>query len=207
MAEARASRGLVFSIRLDFSGAEEEFRHAIALDANLFEAHYFFARSCYVQGRMEEAATLYERAAELKPDDFQSVALLTQIYHSLRLPEAEKDAARRCIERAEAALIQNPENARAAYLGANSLAVLGEVGRAREWAERALAINPDDVLTQYNIACLHCYFGDLEEAADLLLGLLPRAHHETKAWILQDLDFERLHDHPRWQDILRLIAG
>jgi adenylate cyclase len=101
-------------------------------------------------------------------------------------------------------LANNPENPRPAYLGANALAFLGETERAREWAARALAIDPDDIVTRYNLACLNCYFGELEKALDLLVGLLPRANHETKAWVLQDSDFNPLHDHPRWQKVLAL---
>src|SRR4029079_718534 len=51
---------------------------------------------------------------------------------------------------------------RPAYLGAGALAASGEFDRAKEWAARA--IDPDDVLTQYNLACLHCLLGDFDRA-------------------------------------------
>jgi adenylate cyclase len=61
-------------------------------------------------------------------------------------------------------------------------------------------------LTQYNTACLCCYFGELDRALDLLERLLPHANHETKAWVKQDSDFAPLHEHPRWQRVLELAA-
>jgi adenylate cyclase len=206
LAEAHASRGLALSVGQRYEEAEKAFEKSIASDPNLFEAHYFYARACYAQGKLKQAAHHYERAAEIKPDDYQSVLLLMQVYHSLGRPEDERDAARRGVGRAERELAKYPENPRPAYLGAYALAVLGETERAKEWCARALAIDPDDLLTQYNTACLCCYFGELDRALDLLERLLPHANHETKAWVKQDSDFAPLHEHPRWQRVLELAA-
>ncbi len=159
-----------------------------------------------MQQKLTAAAEHYEAAARLKPNDFQSVTLLMQVYHALGQYDKELDAARRSIARAEATLANDPENARAVYLGANALAVLGEIERSREWANRALLINPDDILTKYNIACLYTYFGDVEDAFDLLIEIIPRANHETRAWMLQDTDFEPMHRHPRWQQVVEMLS-
>ncbi|WP_407941719.1 TPR end-of-group domain-containing protein [Mesorhizobium neociceri] len=204
LAEAHASRGLALSINQRYAEAEREFELAIANNPNLFEAHYFYARTFLVQGKPEQAVRYYERAAEIKPEDFQSVNFLQAAYRSLGRPEQVKDAARRTVERAERELARNPENPRPAYLGANALAVLGNIERARDWASRALAIDPDDILTQYNIACLYCLFGEFDGALDLLERLLPHANQDTKAWTRQDSDFEPLHSLPRWQTVLEL---
>jgi adenylate cyclase len=204
LAEAHASRGLALSMSQRYQEAEREYEQAIASNPNLFEAHYFYGRACFAQGKMEQAARYWERAAEIKPDDYQSVLLCRAVYHSLGRPKDETEAARRGVKRAERELVRTPENPRPACLGAIALAELGEVERAKEWAARALAIDPDDVLTQYNIACLHCQLGELDRAFDLLATLLPRATHELKAWVQQDSDLDPLHDHPRWQKVLDL---
>jgi adenylate cyclase len=205
LAEARASRGLALSVNADYAEAEKEFRRAIEIDPNLFEARYFFARSCYAQGKLAEAAEQYEIAARLKPDDFQAASMLRQVYNALGDHAKEMEAARTSIARAELALAANPENARAAYLGAISLAMIGEMERSQEWAARAIAINPDDILTKYNIACLYCFLGKFDEAIDLLIEIIPRANHETKAWIVQDTDFVPLHGLPGWQTVLKSL--
>ena len=207
LAEAHASRGLALSLGQQHEEAIAEFEEATALDPNSFEAHYFYARACVTQGKLERAATLFERAAENKPDDYQALCLLIQIYRSLGRDRDSKSTARKAIERAESELTLHPENPRAAYLGANALATLGEKDRAREWAARALAIDPDDVLIQYNVACVYSLLGDLEQAFDLLERLLPNAGYELKhGWIKHDSDLDPLRSHPRFQKIMELIG-
>jgi len=208
LAEAHASRGLALSLEQRHEEAIAEFEEAIALDPNSFEAHYFYGRACVTQGKLERAATLFERAAENKPDDYQALCLLIPTYRSLgRQPEMESSA-RRGIERAESELTFHPENPRAAYLGAAALVTLGDNDRAREWAARALAIDPDDVLIQYNVACVYTSLGDLEQAFDLLERLLPNAGYELKrGWIKHDSDLDPLRSHPRYQKILEVIES
>ncbi len=206
LAEAHASRGLALSLGERYDEAMAEFEQAITLDPNSFEAHYFCARACFAQGKLDRAAALFERAAEIKPDDYQSLCLLIHIYRSLKRDLDKESAARRGIERAESELTLHPENPRPAYLGAAALTALGETDRAREWSFRALAIDPDDTLTQYNVACVHSLLGDIEAAFDLLERLLPHANHETKAWIKHDSDFDPLRIHPRYQKIVELIG-
>jgi adenylate cyclase len=206
LAEAHASRGLALSLGQRYDEAMAEFEQAIALDPNSFEAHYFYARACFAQGKLERAAALFEHAAGIKPDDYQSLILLLQIYRSLGRDQDREGAARRGIERAERELTLHPENPRPAYLGAAALLAVGEGDRSKEWLSRALAIDPDDILTQYNVACVYSQLGDIEPAFDLLERLLPHANHETKAWIKHDSDFDPLRNHPRYQKVLELIG-
>ena len=204
LAEAHASRGLALSASKMYQEAEKEFEQAIASNPNMFETEYFYGRSCFVQGKFEQAAVHWERAAEIKPDDFQSVLLLGQIYHSLGQPEKERDAARRGTERAERELARNPENPRAAYLGASALVLLGDVEKAKKWASHAMAVDPDDARTKYNVACFYAVCKEFDQAFDLLEALLPAARATVKSWVLNDSYFVPLHSNPRWQKVLEL---
>src|SRR5437870_10055000 len=206
LAEAHASRGLALSLGKRYDEAMAAFEKAIALDPNSFEGHFFYARACITQGKLDRAAALFERAAEIKPDDYQSSCLLIPVYRSLGRDRDKERAARRGIERAERELTLHPENPRPAYLGAGALVALGETDRAKEWVSRALAIDPDDVLTQYNAVCVYSLLGDIEPAFDLLERLLPHAGHELKSgWIIHDSDLDPLRSHPRYKKILELI--
>jgi TolB-like protein/tetratricopeptide (TPR) repeat protein len=205
LAEAHASRGLALSLAQRSEEATEEFERAIALDPSSFEAHYFYGRACFAQNKLDRAAALFERAAELKPDDCQSPALLVMIYRSNDRDRDVEGVARKAVERAERELTLHPENPRPAYLGAICLIALGEQDRAREWLSRAMAIDPDDVLTQYNVACGYARLGNFEPAFDLLERLLPHANHETKSWVKVDSDLDALRSLPRYQKVLELI--
>src|SRR5438034_2190349 len=153
LAEANACRGVALTFAKRFEEAETELERAIALDPNSFEAHYFYARYCFVRGELGRAAGLFERAGEVKPDDYQSWCLLIHVYRSLGRTDKIEAAARKGIALAEKELAMHPENPRPAALGAAGLLAIGETERAREWLAGALAIDPDDLLTLYNAAC------------------------------------------------------
>ena len=76
LAEAHASRGLALHLAKRSRRGGGRVRARDPLDPNSFEAHYFYARACFAQNKLERAAKLFERAAELKPDDYQSLAML-----------------------------------------------------------------------------------------------------------------------------------
>ncbi|MER8501543.1 tetratricopeptide repeat protein [Mesorhizobium sp. M0145] len=71
---------------------------------------------------------------------------------------------------------------------APSLAYIGERKKARSWLARALAIDPDDFVTQYNAACMYSVLGEVEEAVRYLeravggsvsQNVLERIRHEV----------------------------
>ena len=149
---------------------------------------------------------MFERGAEIDPDDYQSPALSIQIYRSLGCTVEMQAAARKAVERAESNLILHPDNTRAASSAAAALVTLGEKDRAREWLSRALAVDPHDVNNQYNVACVYTALGDTDRAFDLLERILPHAGHELKhGWIKHDSDLDPLRTHPRYQKILELV--
>lgn len=206
LAEAHACRGVVLTFAKRFDEANAALERAIALDPNSFDAHYFYARACFLQGKLERAAALFERAGEVKPDDYQPWCLIVQVYRSLGRIDKIEAAARKGIALAEKELALHPENPRPAALGAGSLIYVGETERAREWLTRALAIDPDDLLTLYNASCVYANLGEAERALDLLERFLPLANDLNRAWIKHDSDFNSLRGHPRFQKILEQIG-
>jgi tetratricopeptide (TPR) repeat protein len=63
--------------------ADTASRKAVELDAKLFEAHYFYARALYSQGKLEEAAQKSEDAYRVNPGDYQSPIFQAQTFLSL----------------------------------------------------------------------------------------------------------------------------
>jgi TolB-like protein/Flp pilus assembly protein TadD len=206
LAEAHVSRGLALSLHAEYRDAERAFEAALRLSPGLFEAYYFFARIAYVQGKLEKALELYERAGAIRPRDYQAPLLAAQIYSDLGRG-AEADAARRRgVQMASACLRLNPDDARALYMGGNGLAALGERERALEWARQALEIDPNDPLLLYNVACIQTLAGQIDEALDSLARSVQNGLSERR-WLELDSSLEPLRPLPRYGEILARIEA
>jgi adenylate cyclase len=207
LAEAHAVRGLALSTLERHDEAEQELKTAIRLDPNLFEVLKYYARACQSQGRFAEAAEYFERACAASPDDTRAPMLLAQNYYDLgRRREAELTL-RRGLEKIERELQKHPEHANAAALGACALARLGETARAKDWASLALSLEPADLLTLYNTACAYALMGEAEAAIDLLERTVPRIRGRLRTRVRHDSDLDSLRSHPRFQALLKKMAG
>jgi serine/threonine protein kinase/Tfp pilus assembly protein PilF len=204
LAEAHVARGLAVSLRKQFDEAEREFETAMRLDPKLFEAAYYFARARMSQGRFAEAAKLFERACTLRPEDYQAPGFLAQAYTSLGMPVESEAAYRRQTRLVEERLDLIPDDARACVLGAAALASLGEVDRSAALAKRALAIDPDDPMLLYNVACAYAQLHKTEDALDCLESAVDKGYGH-KEWIEHDSDFASIKDTPRFKTILATI--
>jgi TolB-like protein/Tfp pilus assembly protein PilF len=200
LAEAHASRGLAVSLRKRYAEAEPEFEWAIRLNPALFEPYYFYARTCFQQGRFEEAASLFERACEVH-DDYQARLLAALSYKGLERHDEAFAAYGRALQSIEKHLELTPGDARALTLGAGCLARLGRTGEAKQWTVRALAIDPEDPVVVYSAACVHAILGMADDALDELAKALAVGFGNRK-WILNDPDFESLRDHPRFRELV-----
>ena len=84
-----------------------------------------------------------------------------------------------------------------------ALAVLGEVERAKEWAERAILLDPDNVNLRYNLACsLITDLHDYEAALDTLGPRFETMSIEVLNWVKSDPDLDPIRDHPRFKAML-----
>jgi TolB-like protein/Flp pilus assembly protein TadD len=204
LAQVHTSRGVTLSLSGRHDEAEREFETAISLDPTLFEAHYFYARDCFTQGHLEKAAQLYERAGAVRPEDYQSPLLVAQIYADLGREDAARESRLRGLRVVEERLKLNPDDARAVYMGANALVSLGEMQRGLEWARRAVAMEPEDPMVLYNVACIKSLSGQVEEAIDCLEKAV-RNGHSQKDWYQRDSNLDLLRAHPRFQALMKKI--
>ncbi len=204
LAEAHTARGLALTLNKIYQEANREFETAIGLNPNLFQAHYLYGRACLAQAKLTEAAELFARASQLNPDDYQALLVGGGVFAGLgRQPEAEA-AFRRGLQVAEKHLQLHPDDARALYLGASALCQLGEKERGGDWAGRALAIDPDEPMTLYNVACVYSLSGLLEEAIDCLEKAIRRGFRH-KEWIENDADLKSLRDLPCFKALLQAL--
>ena len=118
-----------------------------------------------------------------------------------RIPDAQ-EAYRRGAQMAERHLELHPDDARALYLGAGAWCQLGERDRSREWARRALAMDPEEPSVLYNVACVYALLGKAEECIDCLEKVMERGHW-YRGWAEKDSDLNSVRDHPRFQALLK----
>jgi len=204
LAEAHASRGLAYLVCECFDSAEEEFITAIELKPCLFEAYYYYARTQFHRGNVEQAAELFKKAGEVDPTDYQSRCLRVQILRGTGRTDEAVEAAQEAIDVVLKQLEWNPDDARAYHLGAGSLVVLGDVDRAKRWLHRAIEIAPDDSVVLYNVACNLATLGEQDAALDYL----ERAFEHgavSAAWMRNDEDLESVRGHERYADLLRRL--
>jgi adenylate cyclase len=203
LSEAHAARGEALFLLGRNEEAETEFEEAIRLDPASFEANFFYARYWKVRALPERAVDYYIRSLEVQPDDPQAPLLLQAELRSLgRMEEADKYA-EMGVRRAEEAVRQHPEWSRPAQLVAAALASMNRGREAREWLERALAVDPDDNLALYNAACTYALLGEKERAIELLQRWAPHAGIEKRLWLRADTDFDPVREDPRFLQILK----
>ena len=205
LAEAHTARGVALSAARKFDEANVEFEWALTLDPNSFEAHFLYARPAFQQGKIARAVELLQLAAEINPADYKPHGLMIHMLRSLGRESETKAAARKTVELAERELIVNPEDPRPAIASALALLELGEKDRAKDWTTRAQAIEAEDPITLYNIACIYSHLGDAEAAFDLLERATRNGRHFWRDWIENDSDLDGVRNHPRWAPFVALL--
>lgn len=204
LAESHAARGYAFYVHEQFDEAEVEFEKAITINPRLFEPIHFYAQMARTLGQHEKSAELYCRAAEVRPEDYQTLALGAMMFDNLGEQDRERDLLEQFVDRANRALELNPNDARALALGAGVHLRLGDKKTGLEWLRRAQNKSPDSSNVLYNSACFHSLSGDPETALDFLERAADLGARNKLMWE-SDKDFESIKDHPRFRALLERI--
>ena len=202
LAEAHAAKGLALYTSGRYDEATLAFEEAIRLGPELYEAHFFYARNCREQGLHAKAIPLFERAAELNRSDFRALGLLVDEFRALGQEEEMNSAIHRCVERLETEIANQPDNACALAFGATLQAEAGNPARAEEWARRAIAIEPNDPVSNYNLACTFIALNKPAVALDFLRRAFPESPASRRAfiaWMLHDTAVDPIRERADYQ--------
>ncbi len=182
--------------------ANREIEIALKLDPASWEANREAARLMFRQGRVDKAIPFYEKAGSLMSTDHNSPSVLACCYRATGQKAAMEAAARMTLERAESAVAKDPSNSHALAAGVGALAVFGEDERAKQWIQRGLLLDPDNLSMRYNLACtLSAELNDGDGALDVLDPFFDRVTSAAHIKHLQaDPDFEPIRDHPRFRE-------
>ena len=193
---------------LEEEGEQEEANRlidvALAGNPDSWEVNREAARMLFREGRIAESIPYFEKAASLVSSDYYNPVMLMTCYQAIGDTESLMRAARLTFERAERALATEPTNGSAIANGAQALATLGEADRAREWIERGLLLDPENLAMRYNLGCtLTVTLHDDEGAMDVLKPYFETVNTASQIKHTEaDPDFIRIRDTPRFQEMI-----
>jgi adenylate cyclase len=204
LAEAHAAKAGILALSGDYDAAQAEIEIALRLDPESADVHKEAARLRFHQRRLREAAEHWEKVATLVETDFASGGLLITCYTALRDADSLRGVAQRTLARAEKAISMDADNGSAMAAVVSCLLVLGDVDRAKDWARRAVLLDPDNATMRYNLSCdMVTHQRDFDAALEFLAPVLQRSGSEQLEWLKCDPDLDPLRDHPRFQSMVR----
>ena len=203
VAEAHCAMARRFEEQGRPSDAIVEINKALQLAPDSWEVNKTAAHLMRLRRDIAGAITHLERAVAVMDNDFQAWATLATYYQSEGETTKVRRAAEKMVSESQKALQQDPSNGAALGIIAGGYAILGENDRAREWIDRAMLIDPDNLRMKYNFACvLATYVGDKDEAVRLLDPTLALSGESLLKVVQTDPDFDCLRDDPRYQRII-----
>lgn len=202
LAEAHAAYARVLANYRRYDEAEAEHRRALELDPDSYDANALGGRTYTVMHRHEDAIRCFEHAIELDPNEFIASAMVIQNYVALGDTDNALRASRRALTRIENIIAAEPDHGTALGHGIGALAFLGETHRAKDWAERAMLLDPHNRTLRYNMACAMTRLREYDQALDYLENALQQSNREALDWAKADTDLDPLRSLPRYHAIM-----
>ncbi|HUH93185.1 MAG TPA: adenylate/guanylate cyclase domain-containing protein [Casimicrobiaceae bacterium] len=202
LAEAHAAKGRVLGDEGRYEESLAEHTIALRLDPDAYEVNNAAARCFIALHRYREAIECLERAAAAIETDFWALGMSISCHEALGDREAAMYAARRTLARVEKTIVAEPDHGVALSFGVTALAILRENDRAKEWANRAMLLDPENYNLMYNLACGMIKLGETDEALKLLEPVFRTAQVQSLNWWKVDSDLDPLRHDPRFQAML-----
>ncbi|HEY4138334.1 MAG TPA: tetratricopeptide repeat protein [Casimicrobiaceae bacterium] len=202
LAEAHAAKGRILGDQGRYEEAMVEHGEALRLDPDSYEVNAPAARCLIAMRRNAEAIVCLEKAAAAMENDFWALGMAIQCYEAVGDREGLKSAARRELARVEKVIVAEPDHGLAIGWGVSALVALGEADRAREWTERAMLLDPDNINLLYNLGCNMVSLRDFDMAIELLARVLARAQQQNLTWFASDSSLDPIRGDPRYQALV-----
>jgi eukaryotic-like serine/threonine-protein kinase len=227
-AQARVSFGRIkYTYDRDWAGAETDFRHALAIDPDSFDAHYFYAMLLMGLGRFPEAIDHIGRAARLDPlssmiqSGFGRVLYrareydqaIDRFHRAIALEPRNFDAFNRLGDAYEmtgryAEALASYDKARGA--GANDRSqtarwarIYARMGRTAEARQMLEDLEGGQDIPPVEAAQVYSALGERDRAFELLFQVVDNPSEAPLIlFIKEDPAFDSLHSDARWNALL-----
>jgi tetratricopeptide (TPR) repeat protein len=153
--------GLAETARGQLTPAEKQFRQAIQLDPKFVAAHYFLARLLYTRNRFDDAIQESKATIALSPDFVRAYENLGLCYEGKDDPKQAEYWYREAIDRNSEAAVKTEWP----LLDLATLLIQNEkIEEARPFLQQALALNPENAQSHFQMGILLEKSGDLRNA-------------------------------------------
>lgn len=182
LAEAHAAKGRLLLRQGRYDEARAEVDTALRLDPRSRDANVSAGLLAVSTKRFAEAVDYFGAVCAIDATDVGAPMMIMQCHEALGDAAGVRVAAIEAVTRVEAAIAAEPDNGAVLSYGVGALINLGQLARAKEWAERALSLDPRDGLLRYNLGCGMIRAGETDFALDLLEGSIKQGGHGHYVW-------------------------
>ena len=198
IADSHIASGITYSIYRDYKRADSEFETAVKLRPDSFGAWFTWARSKSYEGDIPKAVELYEKASQIRPQDYHSVLVQVRFLSEMGDSMGAHEKAREGLRRAKVFLELRPDEYRAKNMGAFALHILGEIDEAKAWMEASMQNSPRNSVLTYNAASFYAMIGDTNKSLNYLAQAAETGCLNLD-WLAQDAGLMLLRDEPRFK--------
>jgi TolB-like protein/Flp pilus assembly protein TadD len=184
--------------------AEQASRRSLELAPELAEAQVARGLVLSLRQRHEASEEAFENAIDLNPKLFEAY----YFYARSRFVQGDLETAAKLFKHAS---IIDPDDYQAPLLlgqiydslerPEEAAAVRRKGVQGLRWAERALALEPDEPMLLYNVGCIYSLAGKLDRALDCIEKAVAGGDAYVD-WLRQDSNLDPLRDHPRFEALL-----
>jgi len=175
---------------------------ALRLDPENWEVNKEVGFLTFRQGRVADSAPYFEKATALMESDFHDPLMLMTCYAAMNRVDEVQRVARLAGARAEKAVAQDPTNGFALGSGAVAFAMQNDRVRAKEWASRAILIDPDNISMRYNLACGLTHLGEFEAVNEMLESYFEKVSITQLNHCVIDPDLDPMRGNARFQEMI-----
>ncbi len=208
LAEAHGIKAKLLAEDGRMEDATKEAETALRLDPESHEVNRVLGMIHFRQHRFTDAVRYFEKAASVVDADYGATGMLISCHAALGDKPGMRSAAEMTLARVEKVLALDRNNASAMGHGSDALAVLGQGERAKEWMNRAVVVEPDNLLMRYNFSCaLANHLKEPETALEMIKPVMEKAGAFLISHSKLDPDIDPIRDDPRFQAMLAVAEA